>query len=73
MHALLEHIYNTYYGRGYHSMIFGSCADDPILAATRGFVKTKVVSDIALFSLGERWLEPGEIQRSLPFIDIALL
>lgn len=73
MHALLEHIYNVYYGRGYHSMIFGSCADDPILTAARGFVKTKVISDIALFSLGERWMEPGKIQTTLPFIDIALL
>jgi hypothetical protein len=73
MHALLEHIYNTYYGRGYHSMIFGSCADDPILMAARGFVRTKVISDIALFSLGERWLEPGKIRTKLPFIDIALL
>jgi hypothetical protein len=73
MHALLEHIYNTYYGRGYHSMIFGSCADDPILTAACGFVRTKVVSDIALFSLGERCLEPGKIRTALPFIDIALL
>lgn len=73
MHALLEHIYNNYYGRGYHSMIFGSCAGDPMLGATRGFAKTQVVSDIALFSLGDRWLEPGAIQTSLPFIDIALL
>jgi hypothetical protein len=73
MHALLEHVYNTYYAQGYHSMIFGSCADDPILGATRGFIRTKVVSDIALFSLGEGQWEPGKIQTSLPFIDIALL
>jgi hypothetical protein len=73
MHALLEHVYNTYYGRGYHTMIFGSCTEDPILEATRGFARTEVVSDIALFSLGEKWLKPGAIQTTLPFIDIAFL
>ncbi len=73
MHALLEHVFNIYYGQGYHSMIFGSCSDDPILEATRGFFRTQVVSDIALFCLGERGPDPGAIRISLPFIDIALL
>jgi hypothetical protein len=73
MHALLEHVYSAFYGRGYHFMTFGSCADDPMLAATRGFSGTNVASNIALFSLGKRGLEPGAINTSLPFIDIALL
>ncbi len=73
MHAMLEHIYDNYRGRGYHSMIFGSCAGDPMLEARRGFTAVDVVSDIALFSLGDRWLEPGSIDMSLPFVDIALL
>jgi hypothetical protein len=73
MHALLQHVYNIYYGKGYHSMIFGSCADDPILGATRGFVRTEVVSDIMQVSVGGRGLEPGAIQTTLPFIDIAFL
>jgi hypothetical protein len=73
LHALLKHIYNIYYGHGYHSMIVGSCAGDPILEATKGFIRTEVSSDIALFSIGESWLQPGAIQKSLPFIDIAFL
>jgi hypothetical protein len=73
MHTLLQHVYNIYYGRGYHSMIFGSCADDPILGATHGFVRTEVVSDIIQVSVGGRGLEPGTIQTTLPFIDIAFL
>jgi hypothetical protein len=73
MHALLQHVHNIYYGRGYHSMIFGSCADDPVLEATRGFFRTEVVSAIMQVSLGGKWPEPGAIQTTLPFIDIAFL
>jgi len=73
MHALLEHIYNEYRSRHYHTLIFGSCAGDPMLEATRGFWTTGVVSHVALLSLEERWLKDGAIDTRLPFIDLALL
>jgi len=73
MRALLQHIYNACQGRGYHSMIFGSCAGDPMLEATRGFLRTEVVSDIVQVTLGGAWMKPGAIRTNLPFVDVAFL
>lgn len=73
MRSLIEHIYREYRGRRYHSLIFGSCADDPMLWATRGFGETSLVSHIALMTLDGRWLIDGALDTRMPFIDLALL
>jgi hypothetical protein len=70
MHALIDHIYREYRGRRYHTLVFGSCAQDPLLRAARRFAGTDLVSHIALFSLDAKWLE---YDPRLPFIDLALL
>jgi hypothetical protein len=70
MHALIEHIYSEYRDRRYHTMIFGSCAQDPLLRAARRFPGTDLVSHIALMSLDVNGLE---YDARLPFIDLALL
>lgn len=70
MHRLIEHLYREYQGRRYHTLIFGSCAQDPLLRAAHGFPVSNLVSNIALFSLQE---ERPDIDARLPFIDLALL
>jgi hypothetical protein len=70
MYALIEHIYHEYRDRSYHTMIFGSCARDPVLRAARRFPGSDLVSHIALMSLGGNGLE---YDARLPFIDLALL
>jgi acetyltransferase (GNAT) family protein len=73
MNALIEHIYHEYRSRRYHTLIFGSCSQDPMLGAADGFRATKLVSHIALMSLEEKWLREGAVDTRLPFIDLALL
>jgi hypothetical protein len=73
MHALIEHIYREYRGRHYHTLIFGSCAQDPILHAADGFPGTNLVSQIALVTLDAKWLADGALDARLPFVDLALL
>jgi hypothetical protein len=70
MHALIEHIYREYRDRRYHTLIFGSCAQDLLLRAARRFPGTDLVSHIALISLDVNGLE---YDARLPFIDLALL
>jgi hypothetical protein len=70
LHALIEHLYREYRSRKYHTMILGSCAEDPMLRAAHGFPATNLVSNIALFSLHNQW---PEYDVRLPFIDLALL
>ena len=70
MRALIEHIYREYRARRYHTLIFGSCAQDPLLRAARGFPVTNLISSIAFFSLHNKW---PEYDPRLPFIDLALL
>jgi hypothetical protein len=73
MHALIEHIYREYRGRRYHTLIFGSCSQDPLLHAADGFPGTNLVSQIALFTLDANWLVDGALDSRLPFVDLALL
>jgi hypothetical protein len=73
MHALVEHIYLEYRRRGYHTLIFGSCAQDPMLEATRGFRAVKLDFRIALLARDEKWLRDGAVSTDLPFIDLALI
>lgn len=73
MHALIEHIHREYRGRKYHTLIFGSCSQDPMLKAANGFPSTKLVSHIAMFALEAKWLQEGAVDTHLPFIDLALL
>ena len=73
MHALIEHIYREYRSRRYHTLIFGSCSQDPLLHAARGFPGTNLVSQIALVSLDAKWLVDGALDSRLPFVDLALL
>lgn len=73
MRALIEDIYREYCGRRYHTLIFGSCAQDPMLKATDSFLGTNLVSHIALMTLRSKWLEDGAVDTRLPFIDLALL
>jgi hypothetical protein len=70
MRALIEHIYREYRGRRYHTLIFGSCAQDPVLRAARGFVGSSLVSNVALLSFEKDW---PDVRARLPFIDLALL
>jgi hypothetical protein len=70
MHALIEHIYREYRERKYHTLIFGSCAQDPMLRAARGFPGTNLLSHIVLLSLDAKGLA---CDRRLPFVDLALL
>jgi hypothetical protein len=73
MHALIEHLYHEYRRRKYHTLIFGSCSQDPMLDAAKGFPATKLVSHIAMMALEEQWLHEGAVNTHLPFIDLALL
>ena len=70
MRALIEHLYREYRSRRYHTMIFGSCAQDPMLGAASGLPVSSLVSSIALLSLHKQW---PDVDTTLPFIDLALL
>lgn len=71
--ALLDRLYAEYRSRGYNSLIIGSAAEDPALAATRAFSTVPVRSRIALLTTHPRRLEEGGLNTHLPFIDVALL
>lgn len=73
LEALLLKIYNEYRGRKYNMLIIGSCAGDSLLDATNKFFVHSVVSSIILFSKDESLLEEGEIDTSLPYIDLVML
>lgn len=51
MEDLLRYIYKQYRHQGYHSIIFGSSADDPLLKATKTFFKKSIYSNVILGSL----------------------
>jgi len=73
LEALLVKIYNEYQYRKYNMLIFGSCANDPLLQATKRFFTQPVVSNIILFSKDESFLNEGKIDASLPYIDLVML
>ncbi len=73
MNALLRSVYCEYRQLGYHFMVWGSCMDDPLLAAARGFMSQKIVSNIVLFSTQAGLLEEGMVKNQLPYIDISAI
>jgi len=73
LRALLEHTYREYRLRGYFSLIFGSCSEDPLLAATQGFFVDRLRFGIALLALDRQWFSDGALDTRLPFVDIATI
>ena len=73
MKALLKVIYNDYRKKGYHTIIWGSSADDPLLQSCGEFFHQSVISNIVLMSTKPELIEDGAVQNYLPFIDISCL
>ena len=71
INALLRAVYREYRKLGYHFMIWGSCADDPMIAAVKGFLYQKIISNIVLFSTKGKLLEDGMVKNRLPYIDVS--
>jgi hypothetical protein len=70
MHALLRTVYKEFRQLGYHFLIWGSSADDPLLTAANGFMRQGVVNNIVLFSTTSELIEEGALKNHLPYIDI---
>ena len=70
--ALLDAIYCVYRKRGYHLMIFGHPANDPLAEAAKPFFYQEVISDILIFSKSRQFVEEFHVD-SLPYIDMMLL
>lgn len=70
MNALLSEIYYRNLNGKFHLMNFGSCMNDDLLKAVKGFWHFNTVSSIVFTSL-----DPGRfsIETKLPYIDIAFL
>jgi hypothetical protein len=73
LRTLMEHIYCEYRERGYFSLVFGSCSEDPLLEATRGYWVDRLHFSIALLARDQKWFREGALDTRLPFIDLALL
>jgi hypothetical protein len=73
MKALLKAVYCDYRKLGYHTMIWGSSADDPLLKASKEFFHQAVVSNIVLLALKPDLLEDNAVNLNLPYIDVACL
>ncbi len=73
MESLLRAVYHDYRKLGYHSMIWGSSADDPMLRASKAFFHQDIISNIVLFSLKPELIENNVIKNKLPYIDVACL
>jgi len=73
MNALLRAIYADYRKAGYHSMIWGSSSDDPMLQASKGFFSQSVISKIILCGTRPELIEDGAVNNYLPYIDVACL
>jgi RimJ/RimL family protein N-acetyltransferase len=73
MRALLEYTYIEYRSRGHQSLVFGSCSDDPVLEALKGFQTDSLTFAVSLVVLDTKWLAEGALDDRLPFIDVALL
>jgi len=70
--ALLCNIFCYYREKGYHLLIFGYPANDPISVAANSFFSREVVSEIIIFSKSKQLVEQFAVN-SLPWIDMALL
>jgi GNAT superfamily N-acetyltransferase len=73
MNALLRKIYNDYRKLGFHNIMWGSSADDPLLSASKGFFYQRIVSNIVLISTDQSMVERGAIRNNLPYIDLPCL
>ncbi|MFN0106296.1 MAG: GNAT family N-acetyltransferase [Bryobacteraceae bacterium] len=73
LRALIEHTYCEYRRRGYFSLVFGSCSEDPLLEATHGYWVDRLRFGIALIALNRKWFGEGALDTRLPFIDVAML
>lgn len=73
MNALLRNIYNDYRKRGFHNLMWGSSADDPLLSASKGFFYQRIVSNIVLISTDKSLVVSGAIRDNLPYIDLPCL
>jgi hypothetical protein len=73
MNALIRAVYVDYREAGYHSIIWGSAAEDPLLRAAKGFFSQSVISNIVLISTDRNRIEGGAVENNLPYIDVACL
>ena len=73
MNALLRAVYSEYRKLGYHFMVWGSPAGDPLLDAGKGFLSQDIFSNIVLFSTDEKKFEEAMSRNQLPFIDVAAI
>ena len=73
MNALLKTVYRQYRHLGFHFMVWWSSEDDPLLIATKGFMKQQIRSNIVLFSTKPEWLEEGTVKNHLPYIDASAI
>lgn len=73
MKALLKAVYSDYRILGYHTMIWGSSADDPLLKASGDFFHQSMISNIVLMALKPELIEDCAVSNNLPYIDIACL
>lgn len=73
MEALLIAVHNEFARRKYNMLIFGSCAQDPLLRAARGFVGPTTVSSVVLLAREASWLAEGAVDTALPYIDLVML
>ena len=73
MNALLRTVYHEYRDLGYHFMIWGSSADDPLLTAAKGFLSQRVYSNIVLMSTEDKWMEERMVTNHLPYIDVSAI
>ena len=69
IHALLSEVYHRNMTGKYHFMNFGSCSDDILLTATRGFIYSSTISSIVFASVDRQRIS----NIHLPYIDIAYL
>ena len=72
LRALVTHLYILCRERGYNMLMIGSDERDPILAATRGFVKQPLRSHVIFGSKDPELIDKEGINCSLPYLDIAL-
>jgi hypothetical protein len=73
LRALIDHIYCEYRSRGYFNLVFGSCADDPLLNAMGGYWIDTLRFTTAVLTRDPRCLAEDALDTHLPFIDVALL
>jgi hypothetical protein len=73
LRALIDHIYCEYRSRGYFNLVFGSCADDPLLNAMGGYWIDTLRFTTAVLTRDPRCLAGDGLHTHLPFIDVALL